>query len=270
MTNKKKIETFEELESLLDQHNVDFPAKWKTKFSTEDRKERIDEKWKDYRIGIYGIARITECLAPIIKEQNELFKGKLTELLQDIKDNNKIPWKKTKDILTEVSLIASSFQQGSALKKKGGKGFFGNIPMNQNFEQMFNKYLKSSITNKNLSLEEKVDSTKFLKGLHERLDDEKENLELEESKLTSKFPAKKETIKNILKRDNYWKMRENITGHQVADRKNEDKYRIEEEQFYKCVMKINEKKYDKKFFSNFEPKSKDLWELYWGFFNKIK
>ena len=40
MTSKKKIETFEELESFLNKHNISYPKEWKSKF--KKKKENPD------------------------------------------------------------------------------------------------------------------------------------------------------------------------------------------------------------------------------------
>lgn len=286
--------SFKELEKILTENNVAFPKMWPIKFKFQKRKKRPDEEWKDQRIYMYVTGRIKNCLGNLTQNQLKLQAAVLEELLKQwkIKSQIKRNWDKFDQLLTKSVLNNVAFLIGLNIKKKNGKIFTGNLEINENSNKDINKikdYTRDQIKktkskfnkNKDFGLvlenfkrdtftpEQELYENNLIKALNSN------KIRYDNSKIDQKILTKKETINLILKEQDYWKQREKTIGKSSEDQKDIALFRKEAQDFYKCTMKVSDKKYNYKFFQNLtksiDGKSEldDFWKKHWLIIKKI-
>ena len=241
--NKKKIQTFEELEYFLNKSSVSFPKEWRAKFSIKKRKARPDEIWKDYRIFIYSRNRLEVCEAYMSKNYGRQLvnamklvhdKSSISELSPE-NPKYKIYKELYYKLLDELIQYTNVWDSGVGIEKKNNKIYYNSI--------LESKYIKK------------------LNSLGIKI------------KVNFKFPNKMESIKSIVQDKFYWKQKESVIKLGLKTKKFktfESKFNDELENFEKCVTKISQKKYTKNFFISYQPKLDYLWHEYWGLFQKVK
>ena len=240
MTSKKKIETFEELESFLNKHNLSIPKEWKSKFKKIKRKPKKSTEWKDCRFCHYAATRVLDCIMPLI-ESSSFF---IENIHDDIKSEGKVK-EATKDMLKSFNIssgrefIIKLFEKG--LSKKGGKIQY-KFPID-------------------------IESSKALKLLLASKNRKKDNEIIKKIKIKTK----KETIRTILNDSHYWEIRKMFLGKPIEDMENKNLYRKEVNEFYKSVCHyIEDPKYNKDFFIYYQPDAKKFWNDYWNLYLKVR
>ena len=240
MTSKKKIETFEELESFLNKHNLSIPKEWKSKFKKIKRKPKKSTEWKDCRFCHYAATRVVDCLDPLLKSA-EFVLGNITD---DFKSES-INKETAKDVVTtlktssRIEFINKLFAKG--LSKKGGKIYY-KFPID-------------------------IESSKSLKLLLASKNRKKYNEIIKKIKIKTK----KETIRTILNDSHYWEVRNMFLGKPIEDMENKSLYRKEVSEFYKSVCHyIEDPKYNKDFFIYYQPDAKEFWNNYWDVYLKVR
>ena len=263
-SNKRKIETFEELEDFLHKSNIIFPSKWKAKFNLKKRKPRTQTIWKNYRIYLYGKYRIVECIGIL----RTYIKKHIDEFDKLYEKYRKKPNKELLKIINEKIYLmlhtSYAFEAGLGINK-GRKSTYNVNLSDENFlKSLYNEvedmpkeqrnasykaFLKMKNTEKK-TLTNLGKNTKLLKNI--------------------KFPNKKGTVKKILDTDNYWKQRESLLNKSSEEKNNKSIFRKEVEEFNKCIMKIKEPQYNLDYFQTYEPDFKHHWEENWGLFLKVR
>ena len=241
-SNKRKIETFEELEDFLHKSNIIFPSKWKAKFNLKKRRPRTQTIWKNYRIYLYGKYRIVECIG-ILRTYIKKYIDEFDKLYEKYR---KKPNKELLKIINEKIYLmlhtSYAFETGLGINK-GRKSTYNVNLSDENFlKSLYNEvedmpkeqrnasykaFLKMKNTEKK-TLTNLGKNTKLLKNI--------------------KFPNKKGTVKKILDTDNYWKQRESLLNKSSEEKNNKSIFRKEVEEFNKCIMKIKEPQYNLDYF----------------------
>ena len=242
MAVKKKIETFDELESFLSKHNLSYPKTWKSKFKKIKRKDRSSSTWKDCRTCLYAAERIVHCILPIHKDM--LSTGK--KILDKIE---KIGGQKLKKLMSKHSLTKEDIEKKiwpeilspdkkniyRKIIKKGGKSYY-----------------QRSLTPEVL---------KFQKMLGIKIP------------ALIKLPKKKDTIIKTMmeENDSYWDYRYEITGKPKEDKNSKNIVRKEAQEFFKSVCTyITQPKYNKDFFISHQKPFIEIWNNYWNFYLKVR
>ena len=126
-SNKRKIETFEELENFLHKSNIIFPSEWKAKFNLKKRKPRTQSIWKNYRIYLYGKYRLVECNIKLRK----YIKKHIDEFDQLYKKYTKKPNKKINKIVNEKLYLildtSYAFTYGLGIRKGRKASYNANL-----------------------------------------------------------------------------------------------------------------------------------------------
>ena len=263
-SNKRKIETFEELEDFLHKSNIIFPSEWKTKFNLKKRKPRTQSIWKNYRIYLYGKYRLVECNIILRK----YIKKHIDEFDQLYKKYTKKPNKKINKLVNEKLYLilhtSYAFSSGLGIQKGRKASYSANLGDIDFLEHLYNEV--EDIPNK----EQRNASYKALYKMKNEERKELSNLGKNKFITNIKFPNKKDTVKKILDTDNYWKQRESLLNKSFEEKNNKSIFRKEIEEFNDCIMKIKEPQYDLNYFQAYEPDFKHHWEDNWGLFLKVR
>ena len=228
---------------------------------SEKRNPKQTSLWKNCRFCFYASQRIYDCVTPvtdqyenflndisnlaektdaeldafvstIIKKERE--KG--TEIFKQFKENFK-KLKEDKRYLAEN--IRSLFKKIKPMRefisigitKKGGKNYYDLSPEMRKFFQLLPIRQINKI----------------------------------------KFVNKKETINKIVKQSYYWEARYDYLKKPIEDMKNKNLVRKESQEYYKSVCDyIKDPQYNKDFFIQHLPQTKDTWDKLWNVYLKIR
>lgn len=197
------------------------------------RKPREASEWKNCRIALYAVQRLADCLPPMVKEKNK-FTDRFFHFFKDVnleKYKNKTELRKT---LEKMDLEASADELSKSFvlgtTKEGGKNYF-KLPIDEEVHKLV--------------------SHKDLKKI--------------------KFVSKRETINRIVADKHYWTARYIFLGKPVEDIENKSIVRKESQEYYKSVCDyIKQPQYNKDFFIQHQPPMKDMWNMWWDLYLKIR
>lgn len=236
-----KINSFKDLEKFLKKHKINYPKEWNSKFSKITRKDRNASVWKDCRSSLYASNRMFNCLIFLKREMRFLIEKFTIQIEKKTKKKNLTNLMKkyslTFDIIQNkiwpefLGIDDKKFYLN--LIKKGGKSYykFNFTPELQRFEKLLGIKIPRKI----------------------------------------KLPPKKDTITDLLKHEEYWKLRNYIIEKPKEERNNRDIVRKEAQEYFKSVCTyINQPKYNKSFFIFHQKNIKKEWNKYWNFYLKVR
>ena len=257
---KPKLKNIQEALKILEK-DYEIPKQWyRVKFpKTIKRKKKIDTIWKDYTIVLFAKRWIYAC--------GNAIANKIRVLIEEPEDGS---YGDGKEGSYDSSYrLLKSLTKGFGISKIGGKHYLQNeFDEKEDYIEDFIPWTK----NIPLNIEKQMTLNLASYGI-----DKKEI----PTRTIIKLPEKIDTAKTIVEGEFYWKQwfklyknksyRNKLYERPADVLKNNNILRKETRTLYKRYMKIRkEKKYNLKFFVNYNPKNKKFWTSNWNLFSQIK
>ena len=249
LTEEKALEIFNQIEFPKSLQKVILK-----KIRFNPYRPRANSRWKDYTLYLYARERLENCRMALFNKILDNIEITQFLLSKDLKNRSKKNWDKIKKNTRDHLAMSYALIEGFGIYMINKKYVVKEFP--DQFIKEFNKKFKKAPSAK---------TRPRTRLIFKNFKDTRSLIDIKKSRDILVFPSKREAIKNVLKRDDYKK------SQKLAQKENVTNANESPEIFYKRIFKIEEPKYNLKWFINYTPSEHrkkyrvyltNFWKLY--------